>query len=166
MNQVQEMFRLNDAGRLDEALSRLSGLFDIMAQQPGFMHAEVTRAANDDRTLLVFHAWQQLADWQAFQRSQWKIDFMARRPEGLYNPVPVGMNWTLVMGEEAYSGRFIRRTLSLTRPEGIHGQVFSEAAADACEAMRWLALEHRDAVSDGDGWFEVLLSHTRGEVRV
>src|SRR4029079_5049993 len=92
MNQVTEMFRLNDTARTDEALARLSGLFDVMAQQPGFLHAEVTREVADAKTLLVFHAWSRLEDWQAFQKSQWKLDFMAARPEGLYSPVPVGMN--------------------------------------------------------------------------
>ena len=164
MNQVQEMFKLNDAARLDEALSRLSGLFDVMAQQPGFLHAEVTRDAADEKTLLVLHAWERLEDWQAFQGSQWKLDFMAGRPEGLYNPVPIGMNWTLVAGEEAPSGRFVRRVLSLTRPAAIEGQVFSEAATDGCVAPRWLALEHREAASSGEGWFEVLLTRARGVV--
>jgi heme-degrading monooxygenase HmoA len=164
MNQVQEMFKLNDVARTDEALARLSGLFDVMAKQPGFLHAEVTRDATDAKALLVFHAWAHLEGWQAFQTSQWKIDFMARRPEGLYNPVPVGMNWTLVTGEEGASGRFIRRVLSLTRPEGIEGQLFTEAQADACEAVRWLVLEHRDAPSDGDGWFEVLLTRARDAI--
>ena len=164
MNQVQEMFKLNDVARTDEALARLSGLFDVMAQQPGFLHAEVTRDAADEKTLLVFHAWDRLEDWQAFQTSQWKIDFMARRPEGLYNPAPVGMNWTLVAGEEAASGRYIRRVVALSRPESIEGQLFIEAQADACEAVRWLALEHRDAPADGDGWFEVLLTRARDAV--
>src|SRR3954465_1472545 len=109
MNQVQEMFKLNDVARTDEALARLGGLFDVMAQQPGFLHAEVTRDAADDKTLLVFHAWAQLENWQAFQTSQWKIDFMAPRPGGLYSPVPAGMNWTLVAGEETARGSFIRR---------------------------------------------------------
>jgi heme-degrading monooxygenase HmoA len=164
MNQVQEMFKLNDAGRIDEALSRLGGLFEVMATQPGFLHAEVTRDASDEKTLLVLHAWERLEDWQAFQTSQWKLDFMAGRPEGLYNPVPVGMNWTLLAGDEAPSGRFVRRVLSMTQPEGIDGQVFSEKGADACEAARWLTLEHRKAPSRGDGWFEVLLTRARGVV--
>lgn len=71
MNQVTEMFRLNDTARTDEALARLSGLFDVMAQQPGFLHAEVTREVADAKTLLVFHAWSRLEDWQAFQTSEW-----------------------------------------------------------------------------------------------
>ena len=164
MNQVQEMFKLNDAGRLDEALSRLGGLFEVMAQQPGFLHAEVTRDAADEKTLLVFHAWTHLEDWQAFQTSRWKIDFMARRPEGLYNPVPVGMNWTLVAGEEAATGRFIRREFSESELAGRHAQLFSAAGSDDSYPARWMALEHAVKPSDSDGWFEVLLTRTRDAI--
>src|ERR1051325_6763303 len=109
MNQVTEMFRLYDTARTNEALSRLSGLFDVMAQQPGFLHAEVTREIADAKTLLVFHAWSRLEDWQAFQTSQWKLDFMARRPDGLYSPAPIGMNWTLLSEIGASPGGYIRR---------------------------------------------------------
>jgi heme-degrading monooxygenase HmoA len=161
MNQVTEMFRLNNVARLDEALARLGGLFEVMAQQPGFLHAEVTRDTADDRVLLVFHAWARLEDWQAFQRSQWKLDFMAARPGGLYQPVPVGMNWTLVSGDEAPSGRYIRRVLSLVEPAARDGRAFREAMADACEAPRWMTLQNAEAPSGGDGWFEVMLTKTR-----
>ena len=157
MNQVTEMFRLDDTARTDEALERLRGLFDVMAQQPGFLHAEVTREVADAKTLLVFHAWARLEDWQAFQRSQWKLDFMARRPVGLYRPVPVGMNWTL-LSDEAPSDSYIRRVLSYTQPDVAAAGVFREAMADACEAPRWMTLEHADVASGDDGWFEVLLT--------
>ena len=166
MNQVQEMFRLNDAARTDEALARLGGLFDVMAQQPGFLHAEVTRAVSDAKTLLVFHAWDRLEDWQAFQVSDWKIAFMAARPEGLYNPVPAGMNWSLVSGDEARSGRFIRRAFSETELSGAHAQLFSATGNDDSYPARWMALEHANAASAGDGWFEVLITRTRGPVSV
>jgi heme-degrading monooxygenase HmoA len=166
MNQVTEMFRLNDIARTDEALARLGGLFDVMARQPGFLHAEVTRDAADEKTLLVLHAWQRLEDWRAFQASQWKIDFMARRPEGLYNPVPVGMNWTLVAGKEAPSGRFIRRVFSQTDLSGVDAQLFSAAGSDESYPARWMALEHRAQASGDDGWFEVLVTRARDPLSV
>jgi hypothetical protein len=106
----------------------------------------------------VFHAWSRLEDWQAFQTSQWKLDFMARRPEGLYSPAPIGMNWRLASGAEAPAGRFVRRAVSLSEPDIAEGQVFREAMADACEAPRWMTLEYGEAPSGGDGWFEVLLT--------
>ena len=163
MNQVTEMFRLDDTARTEEALARLCGLFDVMAQQPGFLHAEVTREVAVAKTLLVLHAWARLEDWQAFQRSQWKLDFMARRPDGLYSPAPIGMNWTLVSGEEAPTGRFIRRAVLLVHPDSA-GQTFREAMADACEAPRWMTLEHADVASDTDGWFQVLLTRVADAV--
>jgi heme-degrading monooxygenase HmoA len=158
MNQVTEMFRLNDTARTDEALVRLSGLFDVMAQQPGFLHAEVTREVADAKTLLVFHAWSRLEDWQAFQTSEWKLDFMARRPEGLYSPAPVGMNWTLVSGDQAPAGRYIRRAVSQTEPTGVQGQLLRAAGDDDSYPAPWMTLEYSDAASGGDGWFEVLHS--------
>src|SRR4051794_14864078 len=166
MNQVQEMFKLNDVARTDEALARLSGLFDVMAQQPGFLHAEVTRDVSDAKTLLVFHAWAQLENWQAFQTSQWKLDFMARRPEGLYSPVPVGMNWTLVAGEDAAHGGYIRRAFSETDLPGFHAQLFSAGGDDHTYPAHWMALEHAAKPSDGEGWFEVLLTRARDAVSV
>jgi heme-degrading monooxygenase HmoA len=166
MNQVTEMFRLNDTARTGEALERLSGLFEVMAQQPGFLHAEVTREVADAKTLLVFHAWARIEDWQAFQTSQWKLDFMARRPEGLYSPAPVGMNWTLVSGDQASSARFIRRAVSQTEPLGVHGQVLRAAGDDGSYPAPWMTLEHSDDASGGDGWFEVLLTRAGDAVRV
>lgn len=164
MNQVTEMFRLNDTSRTDEALARLSGLLDVMALQHGFLHAEVTRDVSDDNTLLVFHAWSHLEDWQAFQTSQWKLDFMARRPEGLYSPVPIGMNWTLLSGEESPPCGYVRREVSLSERDTSAGQVFREAMADACEAPRWMTLEYSEAPSDEDGWFKLLLTRSRDAV--
>jgi len=158
------MFRLRDTARTEEALARLGGLFEVMAQQPGFLHAEVTREVADAKTLLVFHAWARLEDWQAFQTSQWKLDFMARRPDGLYSPAPIGMNWTLLSGGEWPSGGYVRRSVLLSQPDLAQGQVFREAMADACEAPRWMTLEHADAASSGDRWFEVLLTRARDAV--
>ena len=166
MNQVQELFRLNDSARLDEALSRLGGLFDVMAQQPGFLHAEVTRDTAEPKTLLVLHAWARLEDWQAVQTSRWKLDFMARRPDGLYNPVPIGMNWTLISGEPAPSGRYIRRTLAETHPTAVHGQTFSAAATDDSYPTPYLTLEHRETPASNDGWYEVLLTRDSTPVSV
>ena len=166
MNQVTEMFRLNDVARTDEALKRLSGLFQVMAQQPGFLHADVTREVADAKTLLVFHAWARLEDWQAFQTSQWKLDFMARRPEGLYSPAPVGMNWTLMSGDQAPSGRFVRRTVSQTEPLGVQGRVLRAAGDDDSYPAPWMMLEHSDSASVGDGWFEVLLTRAGDAVTV
>ena len=120
-----------------------------MAQQPGFLHAEVTRDAADAKTLLVFHAWTQLEDWQAFQTSQWKIDFMAGRPEGLYNPVPVGMNWTLVAGEEGASGRFIRRKFSETDLSGVLGPALQRGRQRRLVPG---ALDGAGARGEGVGW--------------
>ena len=58
MNQVQEMLRLTSADKSDEAVLRLSGLFRLMSQQPGFLGAEVLRGIDEPGTLLVLHAWR------------------------------------------------------------------------------------------------------------
>jgi heme-degrading monooxygenase HmoA len=113
MNQVQEMLILNDPQRVDEGVKRLEGLFGVMRQQPGFLHAEVCRNLDEPRKLLVLHAWARLEDWQAFQASPWKIEFSAQRPAGLYEFAPIGMNWQLVSGPEAVATNdFLRRNVT------------------------------------------------------
>jgi heme-degrading monooxygenase HmoA len=165
MNQVQEMLKLTDPGRVNEALARLGGLFDMMVRQPGFLRAEVTRDVADAASLLVLHAWERLEDWQAFQTSAWKVAFSASRPESLYTFVPVGMNWTLVAGDEARAGgRYVRRVMSSKEPPACDETVFTSAGDDPSYAGWWLTLEHRDeALGDGD-WFEVLLTRSKDAV--
>ena len=54
MNQVQEMLRLTTEEKLEEGLLRLAGLFHVMAQQPGFLGAEVVRNINEPEVLVAF----------------------------------------------------------------------------------------------------------------
>ena len=109
MNQVQEMLRLTSAEKSDEAVLRLAGLFRMMSEQPGFLGAEVLRGVNEPETLVVLHAWRDLANWQAFQTSQPKLDFSAGRPESLYSFVPCGMNWRSRQADGAREGALLRR---------------------------------------------------------
>ncbi len=127
MNQVQEMLRLTSADRSDEAVLRLTGLFRMMSEQRGFISAEVLRSINDPETLVVLHAWRDLADWQSFQTSQPKLDFSASRPESLYSFVPCGMNWRSMQADGAREGALLRREVirdespALRRGSGIEG---------------------------------------------
>lgn len=127
MNQVQEMLRLTSADKSDEAVLRLSGLFRLMSQQPGFLGAEVLRGIDEPGTLLVLHAWRDLEDWQAFQASPAKLDFSAGRPESLYSFVPCGMNWRSLQADGEREGALLRRevvrdeSLALRRGEGVAG---------------------------------------------
>jgi heme-degrading monooxygenase HmoA len=109
MNQVQEMLRLTAADKSDEAVLRLTGLFRLMSEQPGFLGAEVLRAIHEPETLIVLHAWRDLADWQTFQTSQPKLDFSASRPEALYSFLPCGMNWRSQQADGAREGALLRR---------------------------------------------------------
>src|SRR5690348_16905588 len=114
MNQVQELLVLSDVSRMDEGLSRLSGLCDVMARQPGFLHAEVCRGLAQPERLLVLHAWERLEDWQTFSASQWKRIFIAERPLGLYEFETVGMNWQVGSPPDVSSYDFLRRAVSRT----------------------------------------------------
>jgi heme-degrading monooxygenase HmoA len=116
VNQVQEMLRLSSPDRADEAVRRLSHLFATMAQQPGFLSAEVLRSLPDPELLLVLHAWRDLSDWQRFQTSEWKVRFSAKRPESLYSFVPCGMNWRSLQTDG-------ERVRALLRREVIEGEL-------------------------------------------
>jgi heme-degrading monooxygenase HmoA len=127
MNQVQEMLRLMSEDKSDEAVLRLTGLFRLMSEQPGFIGAEVLRGISDPEMLVVLHAWRDLHDWQTFQTSQPKLDFSASRPESLYSFVPCGMNWRSVQADGAREGALLRRevirdeSLALRSGSGIEG---------------------------------------------
>jgi quinol monooxygenase YgiN len=127
MNQVQEMLRLSSADKSDDAVLRLAGLLHVMAEQPGLLGAEVLRNIREPEMLLVLHAWRDIEDWQAFQKSVWKVDFTASRPAGLYDMVPCGMNWRSLQADGAREGALLRRevvrdaALPLRGGDGVEG---------------------------------------------
>ncbi len=127
MDQVQEMPRLENLARLPEAIDRLSGLFEKMKQQPGFLSAEVLQNVVAPGTLLVLHAWRDLADWRAYQTSPEKLAFTASRPAGLYDMIACGMNWRSLQADGARDGGTLRREVirgdqvELRRGDGIDG---------------------------------------------
>jgi hypothetical protein len=131
MNQVQELMILNDEGRVDEGLVRLRGLFEVMAQQTGFVHGEVCRGLDEPRRLLALHAWERLEDWQTFSASQWKRDFIAARPEGLYEFDTIGMNWQVDAPADVSQHDFLRRTVS-------KGNVGMQAGSHAQQVGRYV----------------------------
>jgi quinol monooxygenase YgiN len=125
------MFRLNDLSRLPEAVARLSGLFERMKRQPGFLSAELMQDQASRHTLLVLHAWRDLADWQTYQATPEKVAFTASRPAGLYAPVVCGMNWRSLQADGARAGGFLRR--EVVRGEDVplrHGQ-----GVDGCQTF-------------------------------
>jgi len=127
MNQVQELLRLTSADQSDEAALRLSGLFGLMSEQPGFLGAEVLRGIAEPETLLVLHAWRDRDDWQTFQASPAKVAFSASRPDSLYSFLPCGMNWRSLQADGEREGALLRRevirdeSLALRRGEGVAG---------------------------------------------
>jgi len=156
MNQVQEMPKLLTLARLPEAVERLSGLFDMMKRQPGFLSAEVLQNFAIPETLLVLHAWRDLSDWQTYQNSPEKLAFTANRPEGLYDMVPCGMNWRSLQVDGAREGGILRREVlrteaPLRRGAGIAGcQTFvyqdDLPAYQAC-TLRLTRLSNADPVA-------------------
>jgi hypothetical protein len=104
------MLRLAPGATEQEAITRLSTLFEMMNRAAGFREAEVLRNTAEPGLLLVLHAWDTLEDWSAFQTSDTKIAFSSTRPAFLYNFIPCGVNWHY---EEtnggADEGAFVRR---------------------------------------------------------
>ena len=127
MNQVQEMPTLFTLERLPEALERLKVVTGMMQQQPGFLGAEVLQNLATPETLLVLHAWRDLADWTTFSNSLAKQEFMAGRPRGLYDMVECGLNWRSLQADGAREGAGLRREVirrddvGLRRGDGVEG---------------------------------------------
>jgi len=110
MNQVTEMLRLTPGASIENAIARLSSLFDMMDAAPGFQTSEILRNQGDPDLLLVLHAWDDITDWQSFQTSDAKVAFSAGRPAALYSFVPCGMNWsTDEPGPLPQDGAFLHR---------------------------------------------------------
>jgi heme-degrading monooxygenase HmoA len=109
MNQVQEMPQLEDINRLPEAIERLHVVTAMMQAQPGFLGAEVLQNVAIPTKLLVLHAWRDLADWQTFEHSPEKLEFMAGRPQGLYSMAKCGMNWRSRQADGVREGATLRR---------------------------------------------------------
>jgi len=132
MNQVMEMLRLVPGASEDDAVTRLSTLFEMMSRAKGFHEAEVLRSTEEAGLLLVLHMWDSIDDWHAFQSSDMKIAFSASRPAFLYAFVPCGMNWLVQSGlGRGQDGAFLRRQVirePLTPhlgPDVVSSQTFS-----------------------------------------
>jgi heme-degrading monooxygenase HmoA len=109
LNQVTELLRLVPGASIEDAIIRLSTLFDLMARAPGFQRAEVLRKTDEPDKLLVMHSWNELADWTDFRSSDTKIAFTASRPDFLYTFMPCGIDWLLQDGESTQEGDYVHR---------------------------------------------------------
>ncbi|HWC29082.1 MAG TPA: antibiotic biosynthesis monooxygenase family protein [Dehalococcoidia bacterium] len=160
MNLVQEMPQLFTLDRLEEALERLRVVTGMMREQPGFLSAEVLQNTAMPTTLLVLHAWRDLADWEKFSRSPEKAAFMAGRPEGLYVMAECGLNWRSQQAHGAREGGILRREVirrddaTLRAGTGILGcQTFvyqDELPAFTSATLRLTRISDATAASDSD----------------
>ena len=132
MNQVMEILRLVPGASGDDAVARLSTLFEMMSRAKGFHESEVLRSTDEPGLLLVLHTWDSIEDWHAFQSSDIKIAFSASRPAFLYTFEPCGMNWLLQSGEgRGQDGAFLRREVireplePYSGPDVVASQTFS-----------------------------------------
>ena len=121
MNQVMEMLRLAPGATENDAVARLSTLFDMMSRANGFHEAEVLRSIDEPGLLMVLHTWDSISDWTAFQTSDTKMAFSASRPAFLYSFEPCGMNWLLQAGESTHEGAFVRRHVIIEPLEPLSG---------------------------------------------
>ena len=134
MNQVTELLRLVPGASIEDAVVRLSTLFDLMTTAKGFRTAEILRKTDEHDLVLVLHTWDDIDDWHAFRSSETKMTFAAARPDFLYQFVPCGINWLPQQSEgpeETMDGDYVRRelirdaALPMTGPNVITSRTFS-----------------------------------------
>ena len=134
MNQVTEMLRLVPGASIDDAVTRLSTLMDLMKPARGFRTAEVLRKTDEPDLLLVLHTWDSIDDWHTFRCSDTKMAFAAARPDFLYQFVPCGINWLLQESDGSdgsLEGDYVQRELArrplepATGPNVVSSRTFS-----------------------------------------
>jgi heme-degrading monooxygenase HmoA len=131
MNQVTELLRLVPGASIDDAVTRLRTLFDLMNSSEGFRDAELLRKVDEPDLMLVLHTWDDIADWTAFRSADTKMAFSATRPDFLYTFVPCGIDWLDKEGEHSQEGGFVHRELirealkPSSGPEVVCSQTFS-----------------------------------------
>ena len=121
MNQVMEMLRLAPGATENDAVARLSTLFDMMSRAKGFHEAEVLRSTDEHGLLLVLHTWDSIEDWTTFQTSDTKMVFSASRPAFLYSFEPCGMNWLLCAGHGSDEASYLHRRIAIEPLEPTSG---------------------------------------------
>ena len=109
MNQVTELLQLVPGASIDDAVIRLTTLFDLMAHARGFQRAEILRRTDQPDRMLVLHAWDEIGDWTDFRSSETKMAFTSSRPAFLYTFLPCGIDWLLQEGEVSQEGDFVHR---------------------------------------------------------
>jgi heme-degrading monooxygenase HmoA len=108
---IQEILRVN-SGRQSEAVKRLNWIHGLMQPNPGFAGAQVARNLGNLTDYLILRRWDGAEAFQAFRRTPDGQGYSKNRPEGLYEGVPVGRAWDLVLDSPGSgSGNFLVRSI-------------------------------------------------------
>ena len=91
---LQEVLRVRNT-RQSEAIERLNWIHGLMQPNPGFVKASVARYLGNPTDYLILRAWADRDAYLAFRATPDGQDYPKSRPEGLYEALPVGREWTL-----------------------------------------------------------------------
>ena len=110
---LQEILRMSNS-RQTEGIKRLQWIHSLMKPQPGFVKAEIARYLGNPTDYLILRAWDSIDAYTAFRQTDDGQNYSKNRPEGLYQGLPVGKNWDLVIDSPGgVPGNYVVRSIYL-----------------------------------------------------
>lgn len=171
-------------GRRHEGLDRLGWIHNLMAPQPGFIHASVSRYQGDSTRHTVLRLWDSADAFQRFRETP-DGNYGANRPEGLYWNEPVVARWeSFAEASGNVKGNFLvkiqrevpegawdafmtfqRELLQTALAPGGVESIHQFRVADPSQALTVARLESRDvyeALLDNSDFGKLMLSTPEG----
>ncbi len=171
-------------GRRHEGLDRLGWIHNLMAPQPGFIHASVSRYQGDSTRHTVLRLWDSADAFQRFRETP-DGNYGADRPEGLYWNEPVVARWeSFAEASGNVKGNFLvkiqrevpegawdafmtfqRELLQAALAPGGVESIHQFRVADPSQALTVARLESRDvyeALLDNSDFGKLMLSTPEG----
>ena len=113
---LQEILRVRNT-RQSEAVKRLNWIHGLMRPAAGFHWATVSRYLGNATDYLILRAWESGDAYRAWRQTEDGQNYPKSRPEGLYEGVPVGREWELVIDSPgSESGNFLVRSIYGVEP--------------------------------------------------
>jgi heme-degrading monooxygenase HmoA len=114
---LQEILRVRNT-RQSEAVKRLNWIHGLMKGHPGFVAGSVARYLGNPTDYLILRMWDNGDAWRTFRATEDGQNYPKSRPEGLYEGVPVGRDWELVIDSPgSASGGYLVRSIYRVTPE-------------------------------------------------
>ena len=114
---LQEVLRVRNT-RQSEAIERLNWIHGLMQPNPGFVKASVARYLGNPTDYLILRAWADRDAYLAFRATPDGQDYPKSRPEGLYEALPAGREWTLEIDSPgSVAGDYLVRSVYRVAPE-------------------------------------------------